>query len=114
MASNPKQCTKVLPCHKIIYDTLSCIQTSAYNCITKETQDIINELKYLVDNNYLSYKPLHSSFTRSEGAMILYIMLNECQNNSAKHGPLTLLLFNKLAYGMKLHISSERVNVLTN
>lgn len=56
MASNPKQCTKVIPCHKIIYDTLSCIQTSAYNCITKETQDIINELKYLVDNNYLSYK----------------------------------------------------------
>ena len=55
-ASNPKQCTKVIPCHKIIYGTLSCIQTSAYNCITNKTHDKIKELKYLVDSNYLSYK----------------------------------------------------------
>jgi len=56
MASNPKQCTKVIPCHKIICDTSSCIQTSAFNNIPKETQDIINELQYLVDANYMSYK----------------------------------------------------------
>jgi len=56
MASNPKQCTKVIPCHKVIYDTLSCIQTSAYNNIPKETHDIINKPKYLVNNNYMSFK----------------------------------------------------------
>jgi hypothetical protein len=56
MASNPKQCMKVIPCHKIIHDTFSCIPTPTYNNIPKKKHDIINEHKYLVDNNYTSYK----------------------------------------------------------